>query len=260
MSFILGQAWIFIVVLLIILIAVALKVLREYERGVVFLLGRFWKVKGPGLIIVIPVIQQMVRVDLRTRVLDVPEQDVISRDNVSVKVNAVVYYRVMDAEKSINQVEDFNAATSQLAQTTLRSVLGQHELDEMLAEREKLNTDIQGILDEQTEAWGIKVSNVEIKRVDLDESMIRAIAKQAEAERARRAKVIDAEGELQAAERFYEAAKILAVEPQALQLRYLTTMSGLAADRSSLIIFPFPMDMLKAFTSSKDRDDNEDSE
>ena len=260
MSFILGQAWIFIVVLLIILIAVALKVLREYERGVVFLLGRFWKVKGPGLIIVIPVIQQMVRVDLRTRVLDVPEQDVISRDNVSVKVNAVVYYRVMDAEKSINQVEDFNAATSQLAQTTLRSVLGQHELDEMLAEREKLNTDIQGILDEQTEAWGIKVSNVEIKRVDLDESMIRAIAKQAEAERTRRAKVIDAEGELQAAERFYEAAKILAVEPQALQLRYLTTMSGLAADRSSLIIFPFPMDMLKAFTSSKDRDDNEDSE
>ncbi len=241
-------------VVLLILLAVSLKVMREYERGVVFLLGRFWKVKGPGLVIVIPVIQQMVRVDMRTRVLDVPEQDVISRDNVSVKVNAVVYYRVMNAQHSIIQVENFNAATSQLAQTTLRSVLGQHELDEMLAEREKLNTDIQAILDEQTEAWGIKVSNVEIKRVDLDESMIRAIAKQAEAERTRRAKIIDAEGELQAAERFYEAAKILAVEPQALQLRYLTTMSGLAADRSSMIIFPFPLEMLKAFTSSGKRD------
>jgi len=260
MSLILGQAWIFIVVLFVILLAVSLKVLREYQRGVVFLLGRFWKVKGPGLIIVIPVIQQMVRVDLRTRVLDVPEQDVISRDNVSVKVNAVVYYRVMDAEKSINQVENFNSATSQLAQTTLRSVLGQHELDEMLAEREKLNTDIQAILDEQTEAWGIKVSNVEIKRVDLDESMIRAIAKQAEAERTRRAKIIDAEGELQAAQRFYEAAKILAVEPQALQLRYLTTLSGLAADRSSMIIFPFPMDILKAFTASAGQDKNDSSD
>ena len=254
MSFILSQAWIFIVAFFVILLVISLKVLREYERGVVFLLGRFWKVKGPGLIIVIPVVQQMVRVDLRTRVLDVPEQDVISRDNVSVRVNAVVYYRVMDAQRSIIQVEDFNAATSQLSQTTLRSVLGQHELDEMLAERDRLNADIQGILDEQTEAWGIKVSNVEIKRVDLDESMIRAIAKQAEAERTRRAKIIDAEGELQAAERFYEAAKILAVEPQALQLRYLTTMSGLAADRSSMIIFPFPMEMLKAFTSSDDKD------
>ena len=253
MSLILSQAWIFIVALFVILLLLALKVTREYERGVVFLLGRFWKVKGPGLIIVIPVIQQMVRVDLRTRVLDVPEQDVISRDNVSVKVNAVVYYRVMDAQRAIIQVEDFNSATSQLAQTTLRSVLGQHELDEMLAEREKLNADIQAILDVQTEAWGIKVSNVEIKRVDLDESMIRAIAKQAEAERSRRAKIIDAEGELQAAQQFYEAAKILAVEPQALQLRYLTTMSGLASDRSSMIIFPFPMEMLKAFTPSEDR-------
>ena len=261
MSFILGQVWIVIVALFAVLLIVSLKVMREYERGVVFLLGRFWKVKGPGLIVVIPLIQQMVRVDLRTRVLDVPEQDVISRDNVSVKVNAVVYYRVMDAERSIVQVEDFNDATSQLAQTTLRSVLGQHELDEMLAEREKLNVDIQAILDEQTEAWGIKVSNVEIKRVDLDESMIRAIAKQAEAERTRRAKVIDAEGELQAAERFYEAAKILAVEPQALQLRYLTTMSGLAADRSSLIIFPLPLEIFNAFKASgdKDRDKSEKS-
>ncbi len=254
MSLILSQAWIVIVAFFVILLVISLKVMREYERAVVFLLGRFWKVKGPGLIIIIPVIQKMVRVDLRTRVLDVPEQDVISRDNVSVKVNAVVYYRVMEAQKSIIQVEDFNSATSQLAQTTLRSVLGQHELDEMLAEREKLNTDIQAILDEQTEAWGIKVSNVEIKRVDLNESMVRAIAKQAEAERSRRAKIIDAEGELQAAQRFYEAAKILAVEPQALQLRYLTTMSGLAADRSSMIIFPFPMEMLKAFTSSDDKD------
>jgi regulator of protease activity HflC (stomatin/prohibitin superfamily) len=254
MSLILSQAWIFIVAFFVILLVISLKVMREYERAVVFLLGRFWKVKGPGLIIVIPVIQKMVRVDLRTRVLDVPEQDVISRDNVSVRVNAVVYYRVMDAQRAIIQVEDFNSATSQLAQTTLRSVLGQHELDEMLAEREKLNTDIQAILDEQTEAWGIKVSNVEIKRVDLNESMIRAIAKQAEAERTRRAKIIDAEGELQAAQRFYEAAKILAVEPQALQLRYLTTMSGLAADRSSMIIFPFPMEILKAFTSFDDKD------
>jgi regulator of protease activity HflC (stomatin/prohibitin superfamily) len=258
MSFILAQAWIFIVAFVVIILLASLKVMREYERGVVFLLGRFWKVKGPGLILVIPVIQQMVRVDLRTRVLDVPEQDVISRDNVSVKVNAVVYYRVLDAQRSIIQVEDFNSATSQLAQTTLRSVLGQHELDEMLAEREKLNADIQAILDEQTEAWGIKVSNVEIKRVDLDESMIRAIAKQAEAERTRRAKIIDAEGELQAAERFYEAAKILAVEPQALQLRYLTTLSGLSADRSSMIIFPFPLEMLKTFTPSQERTKNSD--
>jgi len=249
MDLILSQAWIGVVVLLLILVAASLKVLREYERGVVFLLGRFWKVKGPGLIIIIPGIQQMVRVDLRTRVLDVPEQDVISRDNVSVRVNAVLYYRVMDAQRSIIQVEDFDSATSQLAQTTLRSVLGQHELDEMLAEREKLNTDIQAILDDRTEAWGIKVSDVEIKRVDLDETMIRAIAKQAEAERTRRAKIIDAEGELQAAQRFFEAAKILAAEPQALQLRYLTTLNALAADRTSTIIFPFPMEFLRAFTT-----------
>jgi len=254
MDFILSEAWIGGVVLLLALLATSLKVLREYERGVVFLLGRFWKVKGPGLVIVIPMIQQMVRVDLRTRVLDVPEQDVISRDNVSVKVNAVVYYRVLDAQRSIIQVEDFNSATSQFAQTTLRSVLGQHELDEMLAERERLNSDIQTILDEQTGTWGIKVSNVEIKRVDLDESMIRAIAKQAEAERTRRAKIIDAEGELQAAQRFFEAAQILAAEPQALQLRYLTTLNALAADRSSTIIFPFPIEMLRAFTPKGDKD------
>ena len=194
-------------------------------------------------------IQQAVRVDLRTRVLDVPQQDVISRDNVSVKVNAVIYYRILDAEKSVIQVEDFQAATSQFAQTTLRSVLGQHELDEMLAERMKLNADIQRILDEQTEAWGIKVSNVEIKRVDLDESMIRAIARQAEAERGRRAKIIDAEGELQAAQRFMEAAQILATQPQAMQLRYLTTLQGMATDRSSLIVFPLPLDLLQGFAS-----------
>ena len=198
----------------------SLRILREYERGVIFTLGRFWKVKGPGLIIVIPVVQQMVRVDLRTRVFDVPEQDVISRDNVSVKVNAVVYFRVLDPQKAIIQVEDFMAATSQLSQTTLRSVLGQHELDEMLAEREKLNTDIQRILDEQTDAWGIKVSIVELKHVDINETMIRAIARQAEAERMRRAKIIDAEGELQAAQKFFEAAEILSGNSQALQLRY----------------------------------------
>jgi len=232
----------------VVIILISLKVLREYERAVVFLLGRFWKVKGPGLIIIIPIIQQMVRVDLRIRVLDVPQQDVISRDNVSVKVNAVVYYRVVDAQRSIIQVEDFQRATSQLAQTTLRSVLGQHELDEMLAERERLNADIQRILDDQTEAWGIKVSNVELKHVDLDESMIRAIAKQAEAERSRRAKVIDAEGELQAAQRFLEAAEILSGQPQALQLRYLNSLQSITGDRTSTIVFPVPMDILKAFS------------
>ncbi len=237
--------------ILLFVLAVSLRILREYDRGVVFMLGRFWKVKGPGLVVVIPVLQQMVKVDLRTRVLDVPQQDVISRDNVSVKVNAVVYYRVIDPERAIIQVEAYEAATSQLAQTTLRSVLGQHELDEMLAEREKLNADIQRILDEQTETWGIKVSNVELKRVDLDESMIRAIAKQAEAERGRRAKVIDAEGELQAAERFAEAAKILSIHPQAIQLRYLTTLQGMSVDRSSLIVFPLPMDLLQAAVAKK---------
>ncbi len=220
------------------------RVLREYERGVVFLLGRFWKVKGPGLIIIIPGIQKMVRVDLRTIVMDVPSQDVISRDNVSVKVNAVLYFRVIDPEKAIIQVENFDVATSQLAQTTLRSVLGQHELDEMLASREQLNADIQTILDAQTDAWGIKVSNVEIKHVDIDESMIRAIAKQAEAERERRAKVIHAEGELQASSKLLEAAQVLAQQPQALQLRYLQTLIDIAGEKSSTIVFPLPMDLM----------------
>lgn len=229
----------------------AIKILREYERGVVFLLGRFWKVKGPGFIIIIPIIQQMVRVDLRTIVMDVPTQDVISHDNVSVKVNAVVYFRVVDPEKAIIQVEDFYAATSQLAQTTLRSVLGQHELDEMLAEREKLNTDIQSILDRQTDAWGIKVSNVEIKHVDLDESMVRAIAKQAEAERVRRAKIIHAEGEMQASEQLLEAAKKLSEKSQALQLRYLQTLTEIATDKTNTIVFPIPMDILDSLVTKK---------
>ena len=226
----------------------AIKILREYERGVVFLLGRFWRVKGPGFIIIIPLIQQMVRVDLRTIVMDVPSQDVISRDNVSVKVNAVVYFRVIEPDKAIIQVEDFYMATSQLAQTTLRSVLGQHELDEMLAERERLNADVQGILDQQTDAWGIKVSNVEIKHVDLDESMVRAIAKQAEAERTRRAKVIHAEGESQAADKLLEAAKKLSQQSQALQLRYLQTLTEIAGERSNTIVFPLPIDLFDKLT------------
>ena len=228
------------------LVIYTLRVLREYERGVIFLLGRFWKVKGPGLIIVVPVIQQMVRVDLRTVVLDVPTQDVISRDNVSVKVNAVVYYRVIDAQRAIIQVEDFRNATSQLAQTTLRSVLGQHELDEMLAERDKLNVDLQRLLDEQTDAWGIKVLNVEIKHVDLNESMIRAIAKQAEAERMRRAKIINATGELQAAEKLLDAANIMSANPQAMQLRYLNALHDIAGERTSTIVFPLPIDLVNA--------------
>ncbi len=244
MTEIINQSWILIVLIPAIILLSALKILREYERGVVFLLGRFWKVKGPGLVIIIPILMQMVRVDLRTRVLDVPEQDVISRDNVSVKVNAVVYFRAVDAERAIIQVEDFMAATSHLAQTTLRSVLGQHELDEMLASREQLNADIQRILDEQTDAWGIKVSNVELKHVDLDDRMIRAIAKQAEAERLRRAKVIDAEGEYQAAEKFLEAANILSKRNQAMQLRYLTSLQMIASDRSNTIVFPMPMDII----------------
>jgi regulator of protease activity HflC (stomatin/prohibitin superfamily) len=248
MTWLIGQIWIIVILIPVFILLYSLKIMREYERGVIFLLGRFWRVKGPGLIIVVPVIQQMVRVDLRIRVLDVPQQDVISRDNVSVKVNAVVYFRVLDAEKAIIQVEDFMAATSQLAQTTLRSVLGQHELDEMLAEREKLNADIQRILDDQTDAWGIKVSNVELKHVDLDETMIRAIARQAEAERNRRAKIIDAQGEQQAAEQFFEAAEILARNPQALQLRYLTTLHAIAGDKSSTIIFPLPLEMMSSFT------------
>lgn len=232
------------IVLLIVFLMSALRILREYERGVIFTLGRFWKVKGPGLIIVVPGIQQMVRVDLRTVVMDVPTQDVISRDNVSVKVNAVIYFRVIDPEKAIIQVENFYEATSQLAQTTLRSVLGQHELDDMLAGREKLNADIQSILDIQTDAWGIKVANVEIKHVDLDESMIRAIAKQAEAERTRRAKVIHAEGELQASKQLTEAAKMLATQSQAMQLRYLQTLADIANERTTTIVFPLPMDLI----------------
>jgi len=234
-----------IVLVVIAFVASAIRILREYQRGVVFTLGRFWKVKGPGLIIIIPVIQQMVRVDLRTVVMDVPTQDVISHDNVSVKVNAVVYFRVVDPEKAIIQVEDFYMATSQLAQTTLRSVLGQHELDEMLAERDRLNADIQSILDRQTDAWGIKVINVEIKHVDLDESMVRAIAKQAEAERVRRAKVIHAEGEMQASEKLLEAAKTLSQQSQAIQLRYMQTLTEIANERSNTIVFPVPMDFLQ---------------
>ena len=233
------------------IVLASLRITREYERGVVFMLGRFWKVKGPGLIIILPVIQQMVRVDLRTRVFDVPEQDVISRDNVSVKVNAVVYFRVIDSQRAIIQVEDFMMATSQLAQTTLRSVLGQHELDEMLAARDKLNVDIQEILDAQTDAWGIKVMNVELKHVDINETMIRAIARQAEAERLRRAKVIDAEGELQASEKFLEAAKIMSGNPQAIQLRYLTTLQTIATDKATTIVFPFPIDMVKMLTRTE---------
>jgi regulator of protease activity HflC (stomatin/prohibitin superfamily) len=237
----------FVVLAIIILVVSSLRILREYERGVIFLLGRFWKVKGPGLIIVIPAIQQMVRVDLRTIVMDVPSQDVISRDNVSVKVNAVIYFRVLDPQRAIIQVVNFLEATSQLAQTTLRAVLGKHELDDMLAEREKLNADIQQVLDQQTDAWGIKVSNVEIKHVDIDESMVRAIAQQAEAERARRAKVIHAEGEFQAAQKLLEAAQLLAEQPQAMQLRYLQTLGSIAGDKSSTIVFPVPMDLLSSF-------------
>ncbi|OGB22693.1 MAG: hypothetical protein A3I66_12755 [Burkholderiales bacterium RIFCSPLOWO2_02_FULL_57_36] len=238
-----------VLIAILVLVASSLRVLREYERGVVFLLGRFTGVKGPGLIIIIPGIQQMVRVDLRTVVFDVPTQDVISRDNVSVRVNAVVYFRVVDPEKSVIQVEQFFEATSQLAQTTLRSVLGKHELDEMLAEREKLNIDIQTALDAQTDTWGIKVSNVEIKHVDLDETMVRAIARQAEAERERRAKIIHAEGELQASEKLLQAAQMLAREPQALQLRYLQTLSNIAGDKSSTIVFPLPMELLNVLSS-----------
>jgi regulator of protease activity HflC (stomatin/prohibitin superfamily) len=233
-----------VLTLVVLFLVSAIRILREYQRGVVFLLGRFWKVKGPGFIIIIPLIQQMVRVDLRTVVMDVPTQDVISRDNVSVKVNAVVYFRVIDPERAIIQVEDFFMATSELAQTTLRSVLGQHELDEMLSERERLNADIQSSLDQQTDAWGIKVSNVEIKHVDLDESMVRAIAKQAEAERVRRAKVIHAEGEMQASQKLLDAAMTLSKQSQALQLRYLQTLTEIAGERSNTIVFPLPMDLL----------------
>ncbi|HTR59703.1 MAG TPA: slipin family protein [Casimicrobiaceae bacterium] len=236
----------FILIVVILLVAVSLKILREYERAVVFQLGRFWKVKGPGLFILIPGVQQMVRVDLRTIVIVVPPQDVITHDNVSVKVNAVLYFRVVDPAKSVIQVAKFLEATSQLAQTTLRAVLGKHDLDELLAEREKLNLDIQHVLDTQTDAWGIKVSNVEIKDVDLNESMVRAIARQAEAERERRAKIIHAEGEQQAAEKLLQAAQMLARQPQAMQLRYLQTLALIAGDKSSTIVFPLPMELLTA--------------
>ena len=239
-----------VVVTLFILIQM-INIFREYERGVVFTLGRFTSVRGPGFVLLIPVVQQAVRVDLRTFVEDVPTQDVISRDNVSVKVNAVIYFRVVDPEKSINRVENYVAATSQLAQTTLRSVLGKHELDEMLAERDKLNHDIQTILDKQTDDWGIKVANVEIKHVDIDESMIRAIAKQAEAERLRRAKIINAEGEQQAAEKLVEAAAQLVKEPQAIQLRYFGALTDIANDKTSTIVFPVPTDFLSGFGGMK---------
>ena len=232
-------------VALVLLFSQMFKILKEYERGVIFLLGRFQKVKGPGLIILVPGIQKMVRVDLRVLVLDVPTQDVISRDNVSVKDNAVIYFRVVDPEKAIIRVENFFEATSQLSQTTLRSVLGQHELDDMLAERDKLNDDIQSLLDQRTDNWGIKVANVEIKHVDLDESMIRAIAQQAEAERSRRAKVINAEGEKQAARMIAEAAHMLAEEEQALQLRYLQTLKEIANEKTNTIVFPLPLELVE---------------
>ncbi|MDH3643551.1 MAG: slipin family protein [Gammaproteobacteria bacterium] len=235
-----------VVTIVIGLLISSFRVLREYERGVVFMLGRFHKVKGPGLIIIVPVIQQMVRVDLRTIVLDIPSQDLITRDNVSVKVNAVLYFRVVDPEKAIINVENYMEATGQLAQTTLRSVLGQHELDELLAERERLNEDIQVILDKQTDQWGIKVANVEIKHVDIDESMIRAIAKQAEAERERRAKIIHADGEAEASTRLVEAAQQLSSQGEAMQLRYLQTLTEIAGEKSSTIVFPLPMNLMQS--------------
>ncbi len=240
--------YIALAIIVIMFLVAAIKIFREYQRGVIFTLGRFTGIKGPGLVILIPFIQQMVRIDLRTFVIDVPTQDVISRDNVSVKVNAVIYFRVVDPEKAILNVEEYIVATSQLAQTTLRSVLGKHELDEMLAERDKLNADIQGILDKQTDQWGIKVANVEIKHVDIDESMIRAIAKQAEAERIRRAKIINAQGEQQAAQKLVEAGIILRKEPNALQLRYFAALHDIAGERSSTIVFPIPMDIMQHLT------------
>jgi regulator of protease activity HflC (stomatin/prohibitin superfamily) len=240
-----------IAVILLVLIFNIFHVLREYERAVIFTLGRFWKVKGPGLVIILPIVQQFVKVELRTVVMDIPPQDVISRDNVSVHVNAVVYFRVIDPERAVIQVEDYFTAVNQLAQTTLRSVLGQHELDEMLAERTKLNTDIQQILDEHTDAWGIKISMVEIKQIDLNESMVRAIAQQAEAERERRAKVIHADGELQASQKLLEAAKVLAQQPQAIQLRYLQTLSNIGEEKNTTIVFPIPIEMFSSFMKSQ---------
>ncbi len=246
-----------VIILALILIYASVRVLREYERGVVFTLGRYTGTKGPGLFLLFPVVQQMVRVDLRVVVDEVPPQDVISRDNVSVKVNAVIYFRVVDAERAIIQVNNYLMATSQLAQTTLRWVLGKHDLDEMLAERDKLNADIQDVLDKQTEGWGIKVSTVELKRIDLDESMIRAIARQAEAERERRAKIINSEGELQAAQKLADAARILGSVPQAMQLRYLGTLFDIASERSSLIVFPFPLELLQAFAGIATRNSSQ---
>jgi regulator of protease activity HflC (stomatin/prohibitin superfamily) len=238
-----------VVAIVLVIFAAAIKILREYERAVVFTLGRYTGTKGPGLVLLVPFVQQMVRVDLRIVVDEVPSQDVISRDNVSVKVSAVIYFRVVDAERAVIRVNAYKEATSQLAQTTLRSVLGKHDLDEMLSERDKLNADIQDVLDKQTDAWGIKVSNVEIKRIDLDDSMIRAIARQAEAERSRRAKIINAEGEQQAAQKMLEAAQILAPVPQAMQLRYLATLFEIAGERSSTIVFPFPIDMVQGWAA-----------
>jgi regulator of protease activity HflC (stomatin/prohibitin superfamily) len=239
-------------IFLVVLLAAAVRIFREYERGVMFTLGRYTGTKGPGLVLMVPLVQQMVRVDLRIIVTEVPPQDVISRDNVSVKVSAVVYFRVVDAERAVIQVNNYMEATSQLSQTTLRSVLGKHELDEMLAERDKLNVDIQDVLDKQTEGWGVKVSNVEIKRIDLEESMVRAIARQAEAERSRRAKVINALGEEQAAQKLLEAAQILQPVPQAMQLRYLGTLFDIASERSSTIVFPFPIELLQAWKTQTD--------
>ena len=240
-----GTIVVIVVLALVALLVASVRILLEYERGVVFTLGRYTGTKGPGFVLLVPFVQQMVRVDLRIVVEEVPSQDVISRDNVSVRVSAVIYFRVVDAERAVIQVNAFREATSQLAQTTLRSVLGKHDLDQMLAERDKLNADVQDALDKQTDAWGIKVSNVEIKRIDLDDSMIRAIARQAEAERSRRAKIINAEGEQQAAQKMLEAAQILAPVPQAMQLRYLATLFEIAGERSSTIVFPFPLEMMQ---------------
>ncbi len=234
-----------LVVLAFLFFSAAVRVFREYERGIMFTFGRYTGTRGPGFVLLMPMVQQVVRVDLRITVIEVPPQDVISHDNVSVRVSAVIYFRIVDAERAVIQVKDFMEATSQLSQTTLRSVLGKHDLDEMLAERDKLNTDVREVLDQQTNSWGIKVSNVEIKRIDLDDSMVRAIARQAEAERSRRAKVINALGEEQAAQKLLEAARILAPVPQAMQLRYLATLFDIAGDKSSTIVFPFPIDLMK---------------
>ncbi|MDA3921638.1 MAG: slipin family protein [Salinisphaera sp.] len=248
------------IVVIVIFIFASIKILPEYERGVMFTLGRMTGVKGPGLFIVVPFVQKMIKVDMRVTVMDVPTQDVISRDNVSVHVNAVVYFRVIEAQKAIVEVENFYNAISQLSQTTLRSVLGQHELDDMLAARDKLNADIENILDSQTDAWGIKVANVEIKQVELDESMTRAIARQAEAERSRRAKIINAEGEVQAAENLRKAAHELSREPQAMQLRYLQTLLDMGSNENSTIVFPLPMDLIEPLLKASKRWAKDDEE